>query len=772
MNLLDDLNPAQRQAVEQTEGTVLVLAGAGSGKTRVLTYRIAHLIRDCDVRPWHILAVTFTNKASGEMRERIEHLVGPESEDAWIGTFHSVCARILRYESAAFDLGANFTIYDEDDRRAVVRRVLAELGVSDQDLDARGALSQISRAKNSMIDHRLFAQRAGDSRQRRLVADVYESYEAELRSNNALDFDDLIVEPVRQFRRNPDILDKYRDRFQYLLIDEYQDTNRPQYLLAKRLAQEHRNICCVGDDDQAIYRFRGADIRNILDFESDYPEARIVRLEQNYRSTGRILAVANAVIENNPGRKGKNLWTDAGEGDPIELAECADDRAEARHVVSTVSAFCARKGMSPREAAVLYRTNAQSRALEEELQRAGMPYIIVGGTRFYERREIKDLIAYLRLLANPDDDVSLLRVINVPKRGLGDTTVGRLRTFAAERSLSLTEALAFTEEIPDLGSRAVANLMEFAELLAALKQLAAAEPGDLAELAEQLLERTGYLEALEGEIPSPETMARIENVGQLVARMAEFAHSADDDGNALASFLEEVALMTPADDADGDDRDALTLMTLHMAKGLEFPLVLITGLEENLFPTSRALEESQHSPEGIEEERRLFYVGITRARRHLVLTWSRWRYVFGSLQESMPSRFLDEVPRDLVETLEVAEPTDLGMLAASRRQNARARRARNFPPPERAVRKPVQPPPQGVHYEWDEAEAAHCGDGNGELGDGDDPLAVGRWVLHPNWGRGRIVDRQGSGDDLKLSISFAQGRTKKVLAAFAQLQPG
>ena len=756
-DMLDDLNPAQRQAVENTEGPVLVIAGAGSGKTRVLTYRIAHLIRHHDVFPWHILAVTFTNKAAGEMRERMDQLVGSDSGEAWIGTFHSVCARILRYEASAFGLDSNFTIYDEDDRRSAMRRVLAELDISDEDLDARRALASISRAKNAMIDCALFAEQASENPHDMIVARVYKAYEAALRSNHAFDFDDLIVEPVRQFRRCPEVLDKYRQRFRYILVDEYQDTNRPQYLLTRLLAEEHHNLCCVGDDDQSIYSFRGADIRNILEFERDYPEAKVIRLEQNYRSTGRILAVANAVISNNRGRKGKKLWTAAGEGAPIELAECADDRAEARHVVSTVTKLCREEGLTLGDAAVLYRTNAQSRCLEEELQRGALPYTIIGGIRFYERREIKDLVAYLRILVNPADDVSLLRVINVPKRGIGGTTVDRLKAYAVDTSSSLTETLARVAEVPGLAARARGKLREFAELISTLTSIAQEPELDLADLAKKVLEGTGYLDAL-ATPGSIEEMTRRENVGQLVARMEEFDESKEEP--TLSAFLEEVALMTSADE-QGESTESLALMTLHMAKGLEFPLVFITGLEEHLLPTSRAIEESQTSPEGLEEERRLFYVGITRARRHLVLAWSRWRYMFGSLQETRPSRFLGEVPRELVEEREIAAAGDLGMRAASRR-------AQRFstPAPAKVVRKPA---PEGVHYEWDESETASHID-EIPLDDGNDLMSVGRWVLHPSWGKGRIVDREGSGSDMKLSISFG-GRLKKVLAAYAHLEP-
>ena len=761
---LDDLNPAQREAATTVEGPLLVLAGAGSGKTRVLTYRIAHLIRNLDVAPWHILAVTFTNKAAGEMRSRIEQLVGSQAERVWLGTFHSVCARILRYEAAAFGLDPNFTIYDEDDRRSLMRRVMEDTGVSEQDLAARTSLGEISRAKNAMIDCDRFEQEASGNPRRSQIAQLFRVYEQALRTNRALDFDDLIVEPVRQFERHPDVLERYQERFSYILIDEYQDTNRPQYLLARQLSAKHRNVCCVGDDDQSIYQFRGADVRNILDFESDYPEATIVRLEQNYRSTGRILAAANAVIGNNRGRKGKNLWTDIGDGDRIRLAECGSDRSEARHVVTTVADLAQSNGFSLGEAAVLYRTNAQSRPLEEELQRAGLPYTIIGSIRFYERREIKDLVAYLRVLVNPADNVSLRRVINTPKRGIGDTTVDRLQQFAAAGSMSLRAALNHSDQIPQLNGRSRKCLAAFNNLLTTFQTMAKAGELSLPELAQEILELSGYMEALRID-GSPESEAREENLGQLVARMTEFAESRED--ASLGLFLEEVALMTPQDEAE-DKRQSLTLMTLHMAKGLEFPVVAVCGLEEHVFPTSRAIEESHLDDTAIEEERRLLYVGVTRARRHLILSHARSRFVFGSIQESVPSRFLEEFPTHLldhhVEPRETME-TELQNRLSHRRDRMPA-------PPKRRPKSAAARATEGVHYEWEGefADVEHLETASAAVDD-DDMLAVGRWVLHDIFGRGQITGRAGSGARTKLTVRFGNGRQRKIVVAYANLQP-
>jgi DNA helicase-2/ATP-dependent DNA helicase PcrA len=702
------------------------------------------------------MAVTFTNKAAGEMRQRIEQLVGPAAQQLWAGTFHSLGARFLRYESKELGIDGNFTVYDEDDRRSLMRRLFSERDLSNQDMDPKAVLNQISRSKTAMIDPQALMEQAGESPQKRRIAEMYVAYQAAMRANNAFDFDDLIVEPVRQLNRSPQVLERYQERFQQVLIDEYQDTNQPQYLFSKLIASKHRNICCVGDDDQSIYQFRGADIRNILDFESDYADARIVRLEQNYRSTARILAVANAVIEHNRDRKGKNLWTAGDEGALIQITECADDRSEARRAVGTVKNVCSREGLSAGEAVILYRTNAQSRPLEEELQRVGLPYVIVGGIRFYERKEIKDLVAYLRLVANPADDVSFLRVINVPKRGIGNTTIVRLRDFANQRGASMREALEMLDQVPELNARARANLASFRDLIRELSSCDRSAEGALTALAQLALERTGYREILEQE-GTPEAETRELNLGQLLGRIAEYEELTED--SSLEGFLEEVALMTPADDAP-DRSDALTLMTLHMAKGLEYPLVVICGLEENLFPTARSIEESHTNRSAIEEERRLLYVGITRARRFLALTHARWRFMYGSLQESVPSRFLSEIPDEL--THKEAEPE-------------RFQRPRRQAPSPAVVKDPwthimpatqTKPSVSGVHYEFDEAAARPGGDEGHQ-----DFLAVGSWVLHPNWGRGQIVRSEGADADTKLTIRFSRGQVKKVLVAYASLEP-
>ena len=747
MAILDRLNNAQRQAAEIVDGPLLVLAGAGAGKTRVLTHRIAYLVEEIGIPPWNILAVTFTNKAAGEMRERVELLVGNAATAIWMGTFHSICARLLRFEANAFGIEADFTIYDEDDRLALMRRLLKALDIAEEDLAPRALISQISRAKNAMVGPELFAREESSPHQKR-IAEIYAAYETELRRNHAFDFDDLLVKLVHLFERHDPVLAKYQQRFKYILIDEYQDTNRPQYLLTRQLAAGHHNICCVGDDDQSIYQFRGADLRNILDFERDYPETRVVRLEQNYRSTGRILAAANAVILNNLDRKGKTLWTESEAGEPIEVVECSTDRCEARHVVDTLRDLTWKEGYAPEDAAVLYRTNAQSRALEEELQRAGMDYVIIGGVRFYERREIKDILAYLRLLVNPADDISLVRIANTPRRGIGAVSMERLTQYARQQGIGLFAALDQLDRVPELNARARKNLESLGALLRELARLKAEV--DLSTLGEEVFERTLYRRMLLDE-GTPEAEGREQNIAQLLADMTEFGQTAEDPS--LSAFLEEKSLMSPVDETT-DASKALTLMTLHSAKGLEFPLVFICGMEEGLFPTSRAVEESRDNPLAIEEERRLFYVGITRARKRLHLIRACRRFAYGNLIETESSRFLDEVPEELTRKTALRAEWYGGRPAGRHRT---------------PVARP-EPVREGLHYEWDEAAATtHLEPGIDEYVN--DFLAVGKWVLHPSWGRGEIVSREGSGEDMKLSIRFKGNTLKRVAVAYAQLEP-
>ncbi len=764
MSILEQLNPDQREAAAATQGPVLILAGAGSGKTRVLTYRIAHLIQEQCVTPWNILAVTFTNKAAGEMRERVEHLVGEIANDIWIGTFHSICARLLRYEAEHFGLDRSFSIYDEDDRRAAMRRVFEAYNINDKDLTPRSVIAQISRAKNAMVDPMAFATEAGESANKKLIADLYTAYEADLRRNNALDFDDLLVETVRQFDNHPSVLEKYQQRFHYAHVDEYQDTNRPQYMLCKQLAAQHRNLCVVGDDDQSIYQFRGADLRNILDFERDYPDAQTVRLEQNYRSTKRILEAANQVISNNKDRKGKALWTNGDEGHLIELVQCDTDRREARFVVESLRHLTGSGGYALGDAAILYRTNAQSRALEEELQRSGLRYVIVGSIRFYERREIKDMLTYLRLLANPSDDVGLRRVINVPRRGIGETSLDYVQRHALKNGLSLYAAIGQLDSIEGLNTRAKKQIAIFRCIMEELSVVS--KSAGLAELGQLVFEQSGYLQMLRDE-NSPEAQMREENVEQLIAFMTEFSDTREE--ATLQTFLEEIALMSPMDETEGNG-NAITLMTLHSAKGLEYPVVFMCGMEENLFPTARTVEESRLNPRAIEEERRLCYVGITRARERLYLTYTNRRYAYGNMIDCEPSRFLQEIPDELFtvkrEVVDFNPRTRQPGQSRFNKNSQRGIQQSGFPRGKKIVEKKK---PKGVHYDWDTPQQP-TGDLFSDLVDQDDFLAVGQWVRHASWGKGQIVARDGQGENMKLEIRFGP-HVKKVAVAFAQLEP-
>ncbi len=598
-----------------------------------------------------------------------------------------------------------------------------------------------------------------------MIADLYTAYEADLRRNNALDFDDLLVETVRQFENHPSILEKYQQRFHYAHVDEYQDTNRPQYMLCKQLAAHHRNLCVVGDDDQSIYQFRGADLSNILDFEHDYPDAQTIRLEQNYRSTKRILEAANQVISNNKDRKGKALWTNGDEGHLIELVQCDTDRREARFVIESLRNLTGSGGYAPGDAAILYRTNAQSRALEEELQRSGLRYVIVGSIRFYERREIKDMLTYLRLLANPSDDVGLRRVINVPRRGIGDTSLDYVQRHALNNGLGLYAAIGQLDSIEGLNARAKKQIAAFRGIM---KELAAArQSADLAELGQLVFERSGYLQMLRDE-NSPEAQMREQNVEQLIAFMTEFSDTREVD--TLEAFLEEIALMSPMDETEGSG-DAITLMTLHSAKGLEYPVVFICGMEENLFPTTRSVEESSRNPQAIEEERRLCYVGITRARERLYLTYTNRRYAYGNMIDCDPSRFLQEIPDELFTVKR--EVVDFNPRTRqpghSRFNNTSIQRGIQQSGSSNRKKIVEKKKPKGVHYEWDTPPQPN-GDLFSDLVEQDDFLAVGQWVRHTHWGKGQIVARDGQGEDMKLAIQFGP-HVKKIAVAYAQLEP-
>ncbi len=635
--LLEGLNDAQREAVVHRGGPLLVLAGAGSGKTRVLTHRVAHLVATGDATPERIIAITFTNKAAAEMRQRVFDLVGSQANSMWLSTFHSSCARILRVEGQRLGYTRDFSIYDSDDTRRLLKRCIEDGEHDLKRFPPRLVQHIVSNAKNGLQNADAFAEQL-DGVVDEVTADVYRRYERRLRAMNAMDFDDLLLRTVELFQGFPEVLDRFRNVFRQVLVDEYQDTNHVQYRLLELLAHEHRQLCVVGDDDQSIYGFRGADIRNILEFEQSFPDARTVKLEQNYRSTNRILKAANAVVARNHGRKPKELWTDAGEGDQIQVRQLPDEHTEARFVVAEIEAQVD-GGRSPREIAVFYRTNAQSRVLEDSLRRYRIAYDVIGGTRFYERAEIKDAVAYLTLLTNPSDEVALRRVINTPRRGIGNTTVARLLAHANTTGEPVAELIGRAEEIPGITGASLRSLTAFGELLAGLRERRR-QAGSLAELIDSLLDESGYRDSLRAE-SKLEGEFRLENLAEFVNIAVEFER--ENVGGGLSEFLQQIALFTSEDEVKGDE-PRVTLMTLHNAKGLEYRVVFMIGCEDGIFPHSRAIDAGD-----IEEERRLCYVGITRARERLYLSYATSRSVFGDTQYNAPSRFLDEIPDDLVE---------------------------------------------------------------------------------------------------------------------------
>jgi DNA helicase-2/ATP-dependent DNA helicase PcrA len=658
--LLAGLNGPQREAVTYGEGPLLVLAGAGSGKTRVLTHRIAYLIRTGQVRADEILAITFTNKAAGEMRERVEHLVGRATRAMWVMTFHSACARMLRADAHRLGYTRQFTIYDQADSRRLVKKVLDDLDIDAKRFTPRAMQAQISDAKNKLRSSDDYRQLVG-SYFEQTVADVYEHYEREMHRMNALDFDDLLVRSVNLLELFQEVRDRYASNFRHVLVDEYQDTNHAQYRWLQLLAGERRNLMTVGDDFQAIYSFRGADIRNLLDFQEDFPDAHIVRLEQNYRSTETILDAANALMSHNRGQLSKNLWTDLGEGDKIKVRELADEHAEARFVTAEIQRIVD-EGVSRSEIAVFYRTNAQSRVLEDMLVRAGVGYQVVGGTKFYERAEVKDAVGYLTFLVNPQDAGAFVRIANSPRRGIGQTSLGRVLTYADTMGIPVWDAAASPEEVPGLGTAARKAIGRFMSVMDRLRERA--EGGaPVGELLQETLSETGYLEALEVE-RTIEAQGRIENLEELVRVAQEYdaAATVGEDGEepGVGQFLQQISLLADVDALDDEDQGLVTLMTLHNAKGLEYPIVFIIGMEDGVFPHSRALDEGS-----VEEERRLAYVGITRAMRDLYLTFARRRNMFGSEGNGVKSRFLDEIPRDLTDQPDRAQAgSRLGRLAS------------------------------------------------------------------------------------------------------------
>lgn len=638
MNSYDTLNPMQREAVFHTEGPLLILAGAGSGKTRVLTHRVAYLIEEKQVNPWNIMAITFTNKAAAEMRERVDKLVDFGAESIWVSTFHSTCVRILRRHIEPLGYATSFSIYDSDDQKTLMKQVFKTLEIDTKQFKERAVLNVISSAKDKLISPEEFLLNAGADYRMKVIGEIYREYQKQLKRNNALDFDDLIVKTVELFSNNPQILDYYQEKFRYIMVDEYQDTNQAQFKLIALLASKYKNLCVVGDDDQSIYRFRGADIENILSFEQAFPGTKVIKLEQNYRSTQMILNAANSVISNNKGRKEKKLWTENGEGEKILLKQFDTAKEEADFIARQIQA----SGFSYQDQAVLYRTNAQSRLLEERCIYYNVPYRLVGGVNFYQRKEIKDILAYLKTIANGVDDLSVLRIVNVPKRGIGATTMGKVMNFATEQGMSLYHVLKEIRHVPDIG-KAAAKIERFTAQIEHFRILAESEDFSLKELIESIVDETGYREELEteGEI---EAQTRLENIEELVNKAVSYEEETEHP--TLDEFLEQVALVADIDSMD-ESENRVTLMTLHSAKGLEFPKVYLAGMEDGLFPGVMSITSEDRTE--LEEERRLCYVGITRAKKELVLTCARQRMTHGETRYSKPSRFLDEIPEEYLD---------------------------------------------------------------------------------------------------------------------------
>lgn len=753
-DILEGLNPVQRQAVCHTEGPLLILAGAGSGKTRVLTHRVACLIGEKGVFPDNILAVTFTNKAANEMRERVARLVGPWSRSVWISTFHAFCARVLRRDIDKLGLPRGFTIFDEADQKSAMKRALRELNLDDSKFQPQAALAAISNAKNELIGPEEYADKAHEFWEK-TVARIYPVYQKVLRDNNALDFDDLLVETARLFRECPSVLSWYQEQLKYILVDEYQDTNRVQYELVNLLAARHRNLCVCGDPDQSIYQWRGADIRNILDFEHDYPDAAVIKLEENYRSTQTILYIANHVIANNRSRKEKNLWTSNARGKEAVYYEAWDERDEAAFVAEVIE-DAVHKGRPYGAFVVLYRTNAQSRVFEETFMGRGMPYKVVGGLKFYERKEIKDVLGYLRLILNPSDLVSLSRVANVPRRGAGEATLAKYVSYAKENGIPVASALQDITAAPGVAAKTRDALAEFGGLIARLAEAAGRLP--VTEVVRRVIDGSGYIEALEEE-HTVEALTRVENVKELLSVTREF-DARDQEHRGLEGFLEEVTLATDVDLLN-EREEGVTLMTLHSAKGLEFPVVFLVGMEEGLFPHSRSMFEDRQ----LEEERRLCYVGITRAKEALYFTRAQQRLLYGEIVAGAPSRFLEEIPDELL-VEESGDPSGSGW--------GRVRRvwAEEIPRGvEHSVRRLSGRAPEGDGKSRRESGPSRASAGlAGGRGQGNS-YRPGDRVRHQSWGVGTVVKAEGQGEDAILSIAFPDQGIKRVLARLAPIEP-
>lgn len=734
-NMLDKLNERQKEAVLATEGPVLVLAGAGSGKTTVLVNRIAYMISEKHIRPWNILAITFTNKAAREMKDRIERLLGDTAKDMWIGTFHSVCVRILRSCIDLLGYSRDFVIYDTADTKTVMKECLRELDIDEKSFPVRNVLSIISNAKNDLMDAATFENVYKSDYRMSIIAKIYYRYQTKLKKNNAVDFDDIILNTVKILSENPDVLSKYQDKFRYILVDEYQDTNNSQYLLINLLAQANRNLCVVGDDDQSIYKFRGANIGNILNFEDDYSDVQKITLDQNYRSTQNILDAANSVISNNKGRMGKSLWTSNGDGNRVYVYTGTNEYDEARYIARQIKKHFDEQG-SFSDCAILYRTNAQSRVIEEMLMRESVPYKVLSGLRFYDRKEIKDIIAYLRVVYNPNDDVSLARIINEPKRKIGNATLEKARNIAREKETSLYDVISHADDYPEFKT-AIKKLLSFSEIIQSLIKLK--DTVTIEELTGRILNDTGYMPALVTE-DTTESKTRIENLGEFISVITEFEKN-EETGNTLGEFLENISLVSDIDGYD-ENEDSAVLMTIHSAKGLEFPIVFLSGLEEGLFPGMRSME----SDDDIEEERRLCYVAITRAKEQLYITKTISRTIHGKTMPTTASRFFKEIPVEYLEDKTTLQPKvakvmqDLGV--------------RNAAAPKKEV------------YMTKGFGSSVKSSGSTDYS----KFKAGDTVEHRTFGRGEILKATPCGNDCILEIQFESIGFKRLMAAFAKVK--
>ncbi len=760
MNIYDSLNPEQRKAVEHDRGPMLILAGAGSGKTRVLTHRIAYLIDERDVNPYQIMALTFTNKAAKEMRERVDKIVGYGAENIWVSTFHSTCVRILRRFVETLGYSRNFTIYDTDDQKSLMREVLKYLSIDTKQIKERAFLSAISSAKDELVSPEEFELNAHGDYALTKIAKVYAEYQKRLKANNAMDFDDLIVKTVELFQTNSEALQYYRNRFKYIMVDEYQDTNTAQFKLISLMAQttnEHgeieRNLCVVGDDDQSIYKFRGANIRNILDFEKQYPDAFVIKLEQNYRSTKSILNAANQVIANNLGRKSKALWTNNDEGTPVSFHQYDNDYEEANAVVSSIQALVQEKELSYNQFAILYRTNAQSRVLEEKMVQKSIPYKIIGGTNFYARKEVKDMLAYLKTIDNGQDGVAVKRIINVPKRGIGLTTLDRIEEYANRNGITFYEALRHAESIPGLG-RSTSKIVSFVSFIEALKSKLSNDSYSLKNLLEEITEATGYIKELE-ESDDESAEDRIGNINELLNKIATYEEESQEPPT-LSGFLEEVALVADIDNLE-EESNYVVLMTLHSAKGLEFPYVYLCGMEEGIFPSYMSIFADNPEVE-IEEERRLCYVGITRAKQQLYLSAARQRMIRGETQFNRPSRFINEIPRNLLSIGSVQKQSYLSetSFATSPIRNASANVPGSKLMGQTSSNRPYTPTAPVKQF--------------GNASQNNLTYGVGDTVKHIKFGTGIITALTKGGRDYEVTVDFGEQGIKKMLSSFAKLE--